>query len=69
MPIIDHRQVPEVPWRPGYRKGYMAGHGQGVTSTLSTNIAELLVLPPALEPYSTEHTRFLEGVRSTSVRD
>ena len=20
MPIIDHNNVPEVPWRPGYRK-------------------------------------------------
>ena len=40
MPIIDHSHVPEVPWRPGYRKWDVAGHEQGVTSTFSINTAE-----------------------------
>ena len=40
MPIIDHRHAPEVPWRPGYRKWDIAGHEQGVNSTLSINTAE-----------------------------
>ena len=40
MPIIDHNQAPEVPWRPGYRKWDIAGRDQGVTSTFSLNTAE-----------------------------
>jgi hypothetical protein len=40
MPIIDHHQAPEVPWRPGYRKWDIAGREQGVTSTFSINTAE-----------------------------
>ena len=40
MPIIDHRHLPEVPWRPGYRKWDVAGHEQGVTSTFTINTAE-----------------------------
>ncbi len=40
MPIIDHTQAPEVPWRPGYRKWDVAGHEQGVTSTFSINAAD-----------------------------
>ena len=40
MPIIDHSQAPEVPWRPGYRKWDVAGEEQGVTSTFSINTAE-----------------------------
>lgn len=128
MPIIDHLQAPEVPWRPGYRKWDIAGHEQGVTSTFSINTAEpgtgaplhthtidelivimdgklevkidgethlvdknhtlvippgaehgfkvvgedtaeLLVFFPALDPYSAEHTHYLEGVRPASVPD
>ena len=40
MPIIDHNQAPETPWRPRYRKFDIAGHEQGVTSTLSINLVE-----------------------------
>lgn len=126
MPIIDHHQAPEVPWRPGYRKWDVAGRPQGVTSTFSINTAEpgagaplhthsmdelivimegtlevridgethqvgkdhtlvippgaehgfrvvgeqtahLLVFFPTLDPYSAEHTQYLEGSRPTSV--
>ena len=125
MPIIDHSQAPEVPWRPGYRKWDVAGHEQGVTSTFSINTAEpgagaplhthsidelivimegtlevsmdgetstvgpnhtvvippgaehsfrvtgdatahLLVFFPALNPYSEEHTHYLQG-RSSCI--
>ena len=40
MPIVDHNQAPEVPWRPGYRKWDIAGREQGASSTLSINTAE-----------------------------
>jgi quercetin dioxygenase-like cupin family protein len=124
MPIINHHQASEVPWRPGYHKWDIAGHEQGVTSTFSINTAEpgteapphthtidelivivggklevkidgethvvdknhtlaippgaehgfkvvgedtaeLLVFFPALDPYSMEHTHYLEGARPT----
>ena len=128
MPIINHQQAPEVPWRPGYRKWDVAGREQGVTSTFSINTAEpgtgaplhthtieeliviidgtlevridgethlvekdhtlvippgaehgfkvvgdrtaeLLVFFPALDPYSDEHTSYLEGARPASAPD
>ena len=126
MPIIDHSQAPEVPWRPGYRKWDVTGREQGVTSTFSLNTgepgsgaplhthtidelivimegtlevridgetyvvpknhtlvippgtehgfkvigdraAEMLVFFPALDPYSPDHTHYLEGARPASV--
>ena len=128
MPIINHKDAPELPWRPGYRKWDVAGHEQGVTSTFSINTAEpgtgaplhthtidelivimdgtlevringethlvgkdhtlvippgaehgftvvgdttaeLLVFFPALDPYSAEHTSYLEGARPASGHD
>ena len=35
MSIIDHRAVPETPWRPNYRMWHIAGPDQGVSSTLA----------------------------------
>ena len=40
MPIINHRQAPEVPWRPGYRKWDITTHEHGVSTSLSLNYAE-----------------------------
>ncbi|MCH7735849.1 MAG: cupin domain-containing protein [Chloroflexi bacterium] len=40
MPIIDHNNVPEVPWRPGYRKWDVTLEEHGVSSSLSLNTAE-----------------------------
>ena len=39
MPIVDHNAVPEVPWRPNYRKWDLAGAADGVSSGLSYSIA------------------------------
>ena len=128
MPVIDHSQAPEIPWRPGYRKWDITGREQGVTSTFSLNTgepgtgaplhthtidelivimegtlevridgethvvpknhtvaippgaehgftvigdraAEMLVFFPALDPYSPDHTHYLEGARPASVED
>ena len=41
MPIIDHERVPEVPWRPGYRKWDLVGPRVGMSSNLSYSIAEV----------------------------
>ena len=40
MPIVNHKEAQEVPWRPGYRKWDIAGREQGVSSSLSINTAE-----------------------------
>ena len=40
MPIIDHNKLPEVPWRPGYRKWDVTLEEHGVSSSLSLNTAE-----------------------------
>ena len=39
MPIIDHSTVPEIHWRPNYRKWDLAGLAEGITSNLSLSIA------------------------------
>ena len=128
MPIINHDEAPEVPWRPGYRKWDIVGEEQGLTSTLNISTgqpgagaplhthtidelivimegtlevhidgetrtvgknhtvgippgaehgfqvvgdqtAEIMVFFPALDPYSEEHTHYLEGARPASVKD
>ena len=33
MPIVDHNNAPEVPWRPNYRKWLITQEGDGTTST------------------------------------
>ncbi len=33
MPIIDHNNATEVPWRPNYRKWLITERGDGTTST------------------------------------
>ena len=33
MPIVDHNNAPEVPWRPNYRKWMITQDGDGTTST------------------------------------
>ena len=40
MPIVDHHQAPEVPWRPGYRKWDITTSAHGVSTSLSLNTAE-----------------------------
>ena len=128
MPIINHDEAPEVPWRPGYRKWDIVGREEGLTSTLNISTgepgagaplhthtidelivimegtlevridgeirtvgknhtvaiptgaehgfhvvgdqtAEIMVFFPALDPYSEEHTHYLEGARPASVKD
>ena len=33
MPIVNHNNAPEVPWRPNYRKWLITQEGDGTTST------------------------------------
>ena len=33
MPIVDHNELPETPWRPNYRKWDITRPGDGTTST------------------------------------
>lgn len=39
MPIVDHKAVPETPWRPNYRKWDLAGPNEGISSNLSYSVA------------------------------
>ncbi len=41
MPIIDHRSVPEVPWRPNYRKWDIVGPETGMSTNLSYSVAQV----------------------------
>ena len=61
MPIINHSHAPEVPWRPGYRKWDIAGHEQGVSSTLSINTAEPGTGAPAAHPLGRRAHRHPRG--------
>ena len=33
MPIVDHNNTPETPWRPNYRKWDITREGDGTTSS------------------------------------
>ena len=35
MPVMDHKSVPEVAWRPNCRKWDLAGPKEGISSNLS----------------------------------
>ena len=41
MPIIDHGSVPEVPWRPRYRKWDIVGPETGMSTGLSYSVAQV----------------------------
>lgn len=41
MPIIDHRSVSEVPWRPHYRKWDIVGAEIGMSTNLSYSLAQV----------------------------
>lgn len=41
MPIIDHRSVPEAPWRPNYRKWDIVGPEMGMSTNLSYSVAQV----------------------------
>ena len=40
MPIVDHNEAPEVPWRPNYRVWSVAGQDQSVDCTLHYSTIE-----------------------------
>jgi quercetin dioxygenase-like cupin family protein len=40
MPIVDHSNAVEIPWRPGYRRFTLAGKDQGVACSASLSIIE-----------------------------
>ena len=41
MPIVDHRSVSEVPWRPRYRKWDIVGPEMGMSTNLSYSVAQV----------------------------
>lgn len=40
VPIVDHAQAVELPWRPGYRNFVLSGRAQGVGVSVSMGILE-----------------------------
>ena len=40
MPIVDHANAVEIPWRPGYRRFTLAGQEEGVACSASLSVIE-----------------------------
>lgn len=40
MPIVDHNNAAEIPWRPGYRRFTLAGTEHGVQCSASLSVLE-----------------------------
>ncbi len=40
LPILDHADASEIPWRPGYRRFTLAGKDQGVACSASLSVLE-----------------------------
>ena len=69
MPIVDHNSVPEVPWRPNYRKWDIAGPEQGVTSNLSYSEAAVGTGAPLHYHADDELIVILEGTLQVRLGD
>ena len=69
MPIVDHNSVPEVPWRPNYRKWDLAGPEQGVTSSLSYSEAAVGTGAPLHYHADDELIVILEGTLEVRLGD
>ena len=67
MPIIDHTHVPEVPWRPGYRKWDVTLAEHGVSSSLSLNTAEPGTGAPLHTHEIDELIMIMEGVLEVRI--
>ena len=69
MPIIDHNAVPEVPWRPNYRKWDLVGPESGMTTSLSYSIAEVGTGAPLHTHQDEELIVVLEGALEARMGD
>jgi quercetin dioxygenase-like cupin family protein len=69
MPIIDHNDVPEVPWRPDYRKWDLVGSRDGLSTNLSYSIAEVGAGAPLHIHQDVELITILEGNLEVRIGD
>ena len=70
MPIIDHNAVPEVPWRPNYRKWDITQEGDGTTSSsLSYSVVEPGAGAPLHTHEDDELIVILEGTVEATLGD
>ena len=69
MPIIDHGSVPEVPWRPGYRKWDIVGPDTGMSTNLSYSVAKVGTGAPLHTHQDDELIVILKGEIEVRLRD
>ena len=65
--IVDHNSVPEVPWRPNYRKWDIAGPREGISSNLSYHVAQVGAGPPLHYHEDDELIVILEGTLEVRI--
>ena len=70
MPIVDHSDTPETPWRPNYRKWDITAPGDGTTSSsLSQSIVGVGAGAPLHTHEADELIVVLEGTLDARLGD
>ena len=69
MPIINHDEALEVPWRPKYRRWEVASDKDGITSTLSRSSVAVGGGAPLHYHESDELIVILEGTLEVTLGD
>ncbi|MCH9010544.1 MAG: hypothetical protein IIC21_07970, partial [Chloroflexi bacterium] len=70
MPIVDHNNTPETPWRPNYRKWDITREGDGTTS--SSVAYSVIGVGAGAPPHTHESDEFiviLEGTAEARLGD
>ena len=70
MPIIDHKNLPETPWRPNYRKWDITRPGDGTTSSsLADSTVGVGAGAPLHSHEADELITILEGTLEVRIGD
>ena len=70
MPVIDHNDLPETPWRPNYRKWDITREGDGTTSSsLSYSVVGVGAGAPLHTHEADELIVILEGTLEAQLGD
>ena len=70
MPIVDHNNTPETPWRPNYRKWDITREGDGTTSSsVAYSVVGVGAGAPLHTHESDEFIVILEGTAEARLGD
>ena len=69
MPVINHKDAPEIPWRPNYQRWRLAGSEEGVSSMLALSEMGPGAAAPLHTHQADEMIVILEGTLEVQLGD